>query len=133
MQTASPTPPTPDRRESPTLGEMLWEVADLAGGVVITLLPLLLLAVPGVILFLPALVLLAVAAVPLMVAGAILVSTYLLTRSVLRALGARRKTHRRSTGGRAPAALGRVAGATPRRASLADCHARRSYLVSEGE
>jgi len=94
---------------------MLWEVVDLLGGVVITLLPLLLLAVPSVILFLvlPALVLLAVAAVPVVVAGAVVVPTYLLTRSVLGALSARRKTYRRSMGRSRPAALGRVGGTTP--------------------
>jgi Flp pilus assembly protein TadB len=113
MQTALPTPPSPEHREaSPTFGDMLWEVADLVGGAVITLLPLLLLAVPSVILFLvlPAMVLLAIAAVPVIVAGAILVPTYLLTRSFLRTLGTRRKTHRSSVGRSAPAALRRVGG-----------------------
>ena len=100
MQTALSTPPSPEHRESsPTFGDMLWEIADLVGGAVITLLPLLLLAVPSVILFLvlPALVLLAVAAVPVVAAGAILAPTYLLTRSVLRAVGTRRKAHRRGS------------------------------------
>ena len=121
--TPPPTPLPPARREtSPTLGDMLWEVADLAGGVVITLLPLLLLAVPGVILFLPALVLLAVAAVPLAVAGAILVATYLLTRSVLGALSTRRHTSGRS----APARRGATA-ARP----TEHRHERRSHLVSD--
>ena len=113
MPTAPPTPPSPERREAvPTFGDMLWEVADLVGGVVIVLLPLLLLTVPSVVLFvlLPALVLLAVAAVPVVVAGAILVPAYLLTRPVLRALGARRRT-RRSPRPSGPAALARVGGA----------------------
>ena len=109
MQTALPTPPSAERREpSPTFGDMLWDVADLVGGAVVTLLPLLLLAVPSAILFLvlPALVLLAVAAVPVVVAGAILTPTYLLTRSVLRALGTRRETHRRGARRSVPAARG---------------------------
>ena len=52
---------------------MLWEVADLAGGAAVMLLPLLLLAVPGIAAFvvLPALVLLAVVAAPVAVAGAV--------------------------------------------------------------
>ncbi len=110
MQPSPPTTPAADRREeTPTLSEMLWEVADLAGGAVVTLLPLLVLAVPSAVLFLllPVLVLLAVAAVPVVVAGAVLVPAYLLTRSARRA-GARFKTYRRS----APAARGRVGGAT---------------------
>ena len=63
MQTA---PPTPRPEPSQTTGEMLWEVADLAGGAAVMLLPLLLLAVPGIAAFvvLPAIVLLAVAAAP---------------------------------------------------------------------
>jgi hypothetical protein len=58
---------------NPTFGEILWEVTDLAGGAVVMLLPLLLLAVPGIVLFvvLPALVLLAVATALAVVAGAI--------------------------------------------------------------
>ena len=71
----------------PTTSELLWEVTDLAGGAVVMLLPLLLLAVPGILLFvvLPALVLLAVVAVPAVVAGAILAPTYLLARLATRA------------------------------------------------
>ncbi len=114
MQTSQPTTPTAERREeTPTLPDMLWEVADLAGGAVVTLLPLLLLAVPSAVLFLllPALVLLAVAAVPAVVAGAVLVPAYLLARSVPRAV-ARLKTYRRGAGRRAPASPGRVGGAT---------------------
>jgi hypothetical protein len=70
--------------------------------------------VPSAILFivLPALVLLAVAAVPVVVAGAVLVPTFLLTRSVRGALGALRKTNRRSRGRTGVAALGRVGGTT---------------------
>jgi len=103
MQTALPTPPSPERREtSPTFGAILWEVGDLVGGAVVGLLPVLLLAVPSAVLFLvlPALVLLAVAAVPVVVAGAILGPTYLLTRLVRRAVGARRRAPRRSAGRR---------------------------------
>ena len=116
MQTALPTPPSPEHRDaSPTFGDMLWEVADLGAGAVITLLPLLLLAVPSAILFLvlPALVLLAVAAVPVVVAvvaGAICAAPYLLARSVLRAVGTRRQTHRRSAGRSGSAALEHVGG-----------------------
>jgi hypothetical protein len=56
---------------NPTFGEILWEVTDLAGGAVVMLLPLLLLAVPGIVLsvVLPALVLLAVATALAVVAG----------------------------------------------------------------
>ena len=95
MHTAPPTPPPPRGREaSSTAGDMLWEVADLAGGAVVTLLPVVILAVPSAILFLllPALVILAVAAVAVVLAGAITVP-FLLTRSLLRG---RSKTHRRS-------------------------------------
>lgn len=76
---------------NPTFGEILSEVTDLAGGAVVMLLPLLLLAVPGIVLFvvLPALVLLAVATALAVVAGAIFAPIYLLTRSVRRLLGAR--------------------------------------------
>ena len=83
MQTPPPTP-------RPATGEMLWELADLASGAVVMLLPLLLLAMPGIALFvvLPALVLLAVAVVPVAVAGAIVAPVYLLVR-LLRRLGRR--------------------------------------------
>jgi Flp pilus assembly protein TadB len=99
MHTAPATPPTPERREpGPTFSELLWAMADIAGGAAVMLLPLLLLAVPGIIVFvvLPALVLLTVAAAPVVVAGAILTPTYLLTRSVRRLVGTRRDTRHRS-------------------------------------
>lgn len=114
MQTAPPTTPTAERQEeAPTLSEMLWEVADLAGGAVVTLLPLLVLVVPSAVLFLvlPAVVLVAVAAVPVVVAGAVAVPAYLLARFVMRA-GARVKAYRRSAGRSSPAAPGHVGGAT---------------------
>jgi hypothetical protein len=122
MKTALPAPPSPEHREaSPTLGDMLWEVADLVGGAVITLLPVLLLAVPSAVLFLvlPGLVLLAVAAIPIVVAGAILTPAYLLTRSVRRSLETRCDTHRRSAGRSAPAALKHVGGTA--RAARSTC------------
>ena len=100
MQTPPPTP-------RPATGEMLWELADLASGAVVMLLPLLLLAMPGIALFvvLPALVLLAVAVVPVAVAGAIVAPVYLLVR-LLRRLGRR--------GGSRPAAdAGRAASSRP--------------------
>ncbi len=88
MQTNASFTARSDRRARPTTNELLWEVADLAGGAAVMLLPMLLLAVPGIILFvaLPALVLLAVAAAPVVVVGAILVPTYLLVRLVRRLL-----------------------------------------------
>jgi Flp pilus assembly protein TadB len=78
MRTSPPTPRT--------VGELLWEVSDLAGGATVMLLPLLLLAVPGLTLFvlLPAIVLLAVAAAPTAVAGAVVVPSYLLVRAIKR-------------------------------------------------
>jgi hypothetical protein len=103
---APPAPPSHEpRKSSPALGDMLWEVADLLGGAVITFLPLLLIAVPGVVLFvvLPALVLLAVAAVPVVVAGVVLLPAYVPTRSARRALGARRRDPRRLATRMAPA------------------------------
>ena len=115
MQT---TPPTPCQDSSQTTGEMLWEVADLAGGAAVMLLPLLLLAVPGIAAFvvLPALVLLAVVAAPVAVAGAVVVPTYLLIRAV-----SRRPRHRRRTG--SPQPVGRAG-----RAGRA-CSCRRSRRV----
>ncbi len=82
------TAPQP-RDTGSTFGDMLWEVTDLAGGVAVVLLPLLLLSVPGLLLFfaLPALLLLVVAAVPVVVAGAIVAPVFLLVRSVRRRPG----------------------------------------------
>jgi len=114
MQTSTPTTPAAEPREgTPALRDMLWEVGDLAGGAVVTLLPLLTLVVPSAVLFLllPGLVLLAVAAVPVLVAGAVLVPAYLLTRFVVHA-GARLKAYRRGAGRSTPPARGRVGGAT---------------------
>ena len=109
MQTASPTPHSPERREEgPTLGDMLWEVSDLLGGAVVTFLPLLIFALPSLVLLLPVAALLAVAAVPVVVVGAILAPAYLLIRSVLRRGLRREGSMKRS----APAAVPSVAGAT---------------------
>ena len=103
MQTAPPTPcqAEPDHRRD------ALEVADLAGGAAVMLLPLLLLAVPGIAAFvvLPALVLLAVVAAPVAVAGAVVVPTYLLIRAV-----SRRPRHRRRTGSPQPVGLAGRAG-----------------------
>jgi Flp pilus assembly protein TadB len=86
--------PQPTR---PTLGEMLEELIDLTAGVGVTLLPLLLLAVPAIILFvvLPALLLLALAA-PLAVIGAMIAAPpYLVARWLRRR---RRRTAKPAAG-----------------------------------
>jgi Flp pilus assembly protein TadB len=114
MQTATPAPtPTERRDDAPTLSEMAWEVADLAGGAAVASLPLLILAVPSAVLFLllPALVLLAVAAVPVLVAAAVLGPAYLLTRSA-RSARARWASRRRGPRRSAPAARAGLGSAT---------------------
>jgi Flp pilus assembly protein TadB len=111
MKTAQPTLASPGHRtETATLPDMLWEVGDLAGGAVIVMLPLLLLAVPSAVLFvlLPALVLLAVATVVAVALGAVLLPAWLLTRAVARAR-TRFRSPRRGTARSAPTAHGRVA------------------------
>ena len=68
----------------PTLGEMLWEVIDLTGGLTVMLLPLFLLGLPGFVLFIlaPAALLLA----PVALAGAAVAPPYLLARAIRRRL-----------------------------------------------
>jgi hypothetical protein len=68
----------------PTLGELLWEVIDLTGGLTIILLPLFLLGLPGFVLFIlaPAALVLA----PLALAGAVVAPPYLLIRAIRRRL-----------------------------------------------
>jgi Flp pilus assembly protein TadB len=70
----------------PTIGQIVWETLDLAAGLGIVLLPLLLTALPGIILLLvlPVLLLGLVAAAPVVIAGAILAPPYLLLRSLRR-------------------------------------------------
>ena len=78
--------PTPPTSTDPTFREMLEEVMDLAVGLGVGLLPLLLLAVPGIILFvvLPAIVLLLPVAA-LAAAGAVIAGPpYLLARLLRR-------------------------------------------------
>ncbi len=107
MQTAPTTLPSTERHEeATTLSDLLWEVADLAGGAAVVFLPLLLLAVPSAVLFLllPALVLLAVAAVPVVVVGIVLVPAYLVTRSLRLARARLESRGRRPRLSSAPAA-----------------------------
>ena len=83
---------SPPESSPPTFGDMLGEVIDLGGGLVVGLLPALLLAVPGIIVFvvLPAIVLLAVA-LPLAAIGAVVaLPPYLVVRWQRRRRSARR-------------------------------------------
>jgi hypothetical protein len=84
--TPTAEPPQPPR---PGLGEMLIEVIDLSGGLVVALLPLFVLSVPGLALFvvLPALLLAALAA-PFALIGAVLAAPYLLVRRLRGRAGA---------------------------------------------
>jgi Flp pilus assembly protein TadB len=78
--------------DRPGVVPMLEEVADLAAGLGILLLPLFATALPGIIVFLilPAVVLLVVVAVPVVLFAAVAVPVYLLVRSVRRPLQAAR-------------------------------------------
>jgi hypothetical protein len=70
--------------DSPTGGDMLAEVMDLTGGLVIVSMPLFILSLPGILAFVvaPAVLLLAVLAVPAAVLGALAAPPYLLYRAL---------------------------------------------------
>jgi hypothetical protein len=89
--------------ESPTPGEMLAEVLDLAGGLGILILPLFPLALPALIFLLP----LALLALPLAILAAPFVLIAFLRRHRAARPPAAASTHRTSAPLRSPATAGR--------------------------